>query len=114
MSLNITDACINCGACDFVCPNKAIYAGATPWNFSGGTALKGVVKHWKTAQKINTQTPQTPLQDDIFYIAPEKCTHCVGFDETPACAEICPIDCIEEAHEPRERLMEKFKWLHQR
>ncbi|RXM51853.1 4Fe-4S binding protein, partial [Chryseobacterium sp. CH1] len=31
MAIKITDACINCGACEPECPNSAIYEGAIDW-----------------------------------------------------------------------------------
>ena len=29
MTLKIEDTCINCGVCEFACPNEAIYEGET-------------------------------------------------------------------------------------
>jgi len=73
MSTLIAEECINCGACEAECPNGAIYEGGTPWERDG-------VSH-------------PPLRQDIFYIAPEKCTECVGFFAEEQCATVCPIDC---------------------
>ena len=44
MAIKITDACINCGACEPECPNTAIYEGGMPWSMAEGTSLKGQVK----------------------------------------------------------------------
>jgi ferredoxin len=30
--------------------------------------------------------------DDIFVIDAEKCTECVGFFDSPQCAEVCPVE----------------------
>ena len=32
--------------------------------------------------------------DEIYVIAPELCTECVGHYETSQCVEVCPVDCI--------------------
>jgi len=31
--------------------------------------------------------------EDIFIINPDLCTECVGFDNEPQCAAVCPVDC---------------------
>ena len=31
--------------------------------------------------------------EEIYVIAPEKCTECVGFFDEPQCALVCPVDC---------------------
>jgi ferredoxin len=31
--------------------------------------------------------------DDIYVIDAVKCTECVGQNDTPACAGVCPVDC---------------------
>lgn len=74
MALLITDECINCGACEPECPNTAIYEGGSPWKLNGGT--------------------HEPLQNDYYYIVPDKCTECVGFHDEPQCVAVCPVDCI--------------------
>jgi len=43
MAIMITDACINCGACEPECPNHAIYEGGAEWKYSDGTGLKGII-----------------------------------------------------------------------
>jgi len=40
MAIKITDACINCGACEPECPNTAIYEGGIPWSMQEGTSVK--------------------------------------------------------------------------
>ena len=32
--------------------------------------------------------------EEIYEIAPERCTECVGHFATQQCVEICPVDCI--------------------
>ena len=73
MATMITDDCINCGACEPECPNTAIYQGGVEWDLNGAT--------------------NPAIDDDIFYIVPEKCTECVGFFDQEACAAVCPVDC---------------------
>jgi ferredoxin len=51
----------------------------------------------------------------IYIIDPAKCTECVGFHDTPQCAEVCPVDCCvpDEDHvESREALEGKKAFLH--
>jgi ferredoxin len=33
--------------------------------------------------------------EEIYVIAPDLCTECVGHYETSQCVEVCPVDCIE-------------------
>jgi ferredoxin len=52
---------------------------------------------------------------DIFVIAAERCTECVGAYETPRCVEVCPVDCIppDPANsETRAELEVKYARLH--
>ncbi len=95
MSTMITAECINCGACDPECPNTAIYEGGANYAFDGAS--------------------HPPLQNDIFYIVPEKCTECVGFFDQEQCAAVCPVDCcIPDPNnpEPEEQLIERARQLH--
>ncbi len=73
MATTITSECINCGACEPECPNSAIYAGGVPWELDGVTS--------------------PAIAQDFYYIAPAKCTECVGFYDHEACAAVCPVDC---------------------
>src|SRR5215472_10497689 len=66
MSTLITEECINCGACEPECPNTAIYEGGAPWELDGAT--------------------NPAIKEDIYYIAPQKCTECVGFFDQEQCA----------------------------
>ncbi len=58
---------------------------------------------------------QEPVSFDYYYIVTDKCTECVGFHETPQCAEVCPVDCCvpdEGNVETREELESKKSFLH--
>ena len=95
MATIITEDCINCGACEPECPNTAIYQGGVEWEFDGA---------------INPA-----IDDDIFYIVPDKCTECVGFFDQEACAAVCPVDCClpnPDIVETEEALLTRAKALH--
>lgn len=112
MAIKITDACINCGACEPECPNNAIYEGGTPWTWAEGTSLQGVVMR---GAKVDAHAAQAPVSDEFYYIVTDKCTECVGFHEEPQCAAVCPVDCCvpDLAHqEEPEALQHKKVFLH--
>jgi ferredoxin len=114
MAIIITDECINCGACEPECPNTAIYEGAAEWKYSEGTSLKGSIS-LLNGNKINADSEQEPISDEFYFIAPDKCTECIGFHEEPQCAAVCPVDCCvsdDENIETKEALLEKQKFLH--
>jgi ferredoxin len=95
MSTMITEECINCGACEPECPNTAIYEGGVVWQNGGGS--------------------HPALQQDIYYIVPEKCTECVGFFDQEQCAAVCPVDCCvpnPDDPESEEQLLVKARALH--
>jgi ferredoxin len=55
------------------------------------------------------------LSGELYIIDPMLCTECVGFNDTPACAAICPIDvCIpdEDRVETEFDLFERALRLH--
>lgn len=112
MAIMITDECINCGACEPECPNNAIYEGGVTWQWAEGTNLKHVTLN---GQQIDAHSPQVPYAKEIYYIAPDKCTECVGFHEMPQCAAVCPVDCCLPdplKQETKEALQHKQAWLH--
>jgi len=50
--------------------------------------------------------------ETIYVIDPAKCTECIGWFESPKCAEVCPVDaCIPDSghKESREQLLEKWQ-----
>jgi ferredoxin len=52
--------------------------------------------------------------EEIYEIAPGKCTECVGHYDRPQCQEVCPVDCIHvnpEHVESREQLQQKYALL---
>lgn len=74
MFMNITDDCINCGACVAVCPTKAIFQPKKTWRIKN--------KSFK------------PLSSKHFFIVPQICNQCKGFNAFQ-CVEICPMNAIK-------------------
>jgi ferredoxin len=53
--------------------------------------------------------------DDIYLIASEKCTECVGHFDKEACQAVCPVECClpDPKHtETEEQLLVRAKKLH--
>ena len=95
MATVITEECINCGACEPECPNTAIYEGGAPWELDGKTG--------------------DAIQQDIYYIVPDKCTECVGAEDEPQCKLVCPAECIvpnPDWEESKDDLLAKYEQLH--
>ena len=76
VTLLITEDCINCKACDTICPTNAIYPGGKDYT-------------------LNNKKYKTPVQD-YYFIVPEKCNLCEEVYEEPECVTICPMDAIKE------------------
>lgn len=74
--LMITEDCINCRACDTICPSNAIYPGGKDY-------------------KLNGRRYRAPVKD-YYYIVPEKCSFCEGVYDEPECVSICPMNAIKE------------------
>jgi len=68
--MQITDECINCGACSDECEHNAIYNAGETYEFEGQTL--------------------GPISEDHTYIAPEHCNNC------KSCVEVCAVDAIVE------------------
>jgi ferredoxin len=115
MAIMITDACINCGACEPECPNHAIYEGGAEWKYSDGTGLKGIIAPLAGGSELDADGLQTPKSMDVYYIATDKCTECVGFHDEPQCAAVCPVDCCvddPDFRETEEFLLKKKAFMH--
>ena len=115
MAIKITDECINCGACEPECPNTAIYEGGAEWKFSDGTSLKGSYTGKNSGIKVDASKENEPVEMDVYFIATDKCTECVGFHEEPQCAAVCPVDCCvpdEDFVEEKSSLLDKKDSLH--
>ncbi len=114
MAIIITDECINCGACEPECPNNAIYEGGAEWRMSDGTSLKGKVKA-PNGNAFDADEDHEPVDMDVYFIVPDKCTECKGFHDEPQCAAVCPVDCCvddEDVRESDEALLAKKDFLH--
>ena len=114
MAIKITDECINCGACEPECPNNAIYEGGVEWASSDGTSMKGSYT-LMDGSVVDADQRNTPVNNDTYYITPNKCSECQGFHEEPQCAAVCPVDCCvpdEEYRETVDQLMAKKEKLH--
>lgn len=113
MAIMITDQCINCGACEPECPNNAIYEAGVEWAFSDGTTLSGPID--LNGTEVDAHSKHMPINKEVYYIVPEKCTECEGFHEEPQCAAVCPVDCClpdPDRMESKEELLAKKEKLH--
>ena len=94
MAVLITEECISCNACDVECPNNAIYNAGDSWILGGES--------------------HDALNSDRTYIAPDKCTECVGFYDAPQCIPACPTEAIimdADRVETKEQLTAKKEHL---
>jgi ferredoxin len=114
MAIIITDECINCGACEPECPNNAIYEGGIDWSIQEGTTVTGSYT-LEDGKKVDASEMQNAIDDDLYYIVPDKCTECQGFHEEPQCAAVCPVDCCvpdPDREESVEKLLQRQNTLH--
>jgi len=114
MAIIITEDCINCGACEPECPNTAIYEASYEWKFSDGTNLTGSIV-LPNGSKVDADVEQEPFSDEFYFIAPDKCTECVGFHDEPQCSAVCPVDCCIPDNgnmESENNLIEKQRFMH--
>ncbi|MCH2224590.1 MAG: 4Fe-4S dicluster domain-containing protein [Crocinitomicaceae bacterium] len=114
MAIIITDECINCGACEPECPNTAIYEGGAEWKYSDGTSLTGMITTLD-GNDLVADDDQEPIDMDVYYIVPDKCTECVGFHDEPQCAAVCPVDCCVDDDnyvESEDELVAKKDFMH--
>jgi len=64
--------------------------------------------------------PECPNQairaeGDVYVIAPELCTECVGFHEEEQCQAVCPVECClpdPDRPETEAELLERAHRLH--
>ena len=82
MAIKITDACINCGACEPECPNSAIYEGAIDWRWKDKTKLSGHIT-FPDGTEGDANAYHPAVSDEVYYIVSGKCTECKGFHEEP-------------------------------
>lgn len=57
------------------------------------------------------------MGEEIYQIAPEKCTECIGHYDKPTCKSVCPITCIikdPEHVETLDELAEKYVSLQEK
>lgn len=114
MAIFITDECINCGACEPECPNNAIYEGGVEWKISEGTLVKGSYT-LETGAEVHVDDIHDPVDEDLYFIVPDKCTECEGFHEEPQCAAVCPVDCCvpdPDREETKDDLLARQARLH--
>ena len=114
MAIMITDECINCGACEPECPNNAIYEGGVEWAIADGTGVQGTYV-LEDGKEVAVEAQLAPVEEDFYFIAPDKCTECKGFHEEPQCAAVCPVDCCvpdPERVETEEFLLARKARLH--
>ncbi|MDG1333480.1 MAG: 4Fe-4S dicluster domain-containing protein [Crocinitomicaceae bacterium] len=114
MAIIITDECINCGACEPECPNTAIYEGGAEWKYSDGTSLTGMIQTLD-GKDLMADDGQEPVDMDVYFIATDKCTECLGFHDEPQCAAVCPVDCCVDDPDFREsddELLAKKDFMH--
>ena len=114
MAIIITDECINCGACEPECPNNAIYEGGVEWAIADGTGVKGNYT-LEGGVEVAVDAQNQPVEEDYYFIVPDKCTECKGFYEEPQCAAVCPVDCCvpdPDWEESEATLLERKARLH--
>ena len=114
MAIFITDECINSGACEPECPTTAIYEGGVGWKMSEGTSVAGEYT-LEDGKVVGVDDAQAPVDEEIYFIVPDKCTECVGFHEEPQCAAVCPVDCCvpdRDREETEEVLSARQATLH--
>lgn len=53
--------------------------------------------------------------EEIYFIKSERCTECVGFHDSEACAAVCPVDvCLPnpDVEETEAQLLAKARKIH--
>lgn len=114
MAIFINDDCIACDACVSECPNTAIYSPDEEWSFADGTSLSGEVT-LPSGATVDADEMNEALSDEFTFVVADKCTECRGFNDEPACVDVCPTDSlhlIDDESEGEEALMAKKAFLH--
>ena len=96
------------------CPNNAIYEAGAEWRIADGTGVKGDFL-LENSLLTDANKAHAPIDQEVYYIVPDKCTECQGFHEEPQCAAVCPVDCCVpdlDREETVEQLLEKKERLH--
>ena len=65
--------------------------------------------------KVSASDSMDPIDDEIYFIVPDKCTECKGFHDEPQCAAVCPVDCCvqdPDRVETEEVLLDRQALLH--
>ena len=76
-------------------------------------------RRWQPPYQPPAPSWPTPRKNraawDVYYIATDKCTECVGFHDEPQCAAVCPVDCCVDDPDHREsedQLLAKKAFMH--
>ena len=77
----ITDDCINCGACEIMCPVQAVYPKAENPEMYEPLFINNIVRYNGFASTLH------------YYINPYECNSCKGLSEEPVCNTVCPVSC---------------------
>jgi len=114
MALFINEDCISCDACVSECPNTAIYSPDEEWSYADGTELSGEVT-LANGNVVDADEMNEAQSDEFTFIIADKCNECKGFNDEPACVDVCPTDSIhliDGLSEGEEILLKKKEILH--
>jgi ferredoxin len=122
MAIHIEDICIVCGACVPECPNHAIYENGEKWRYVDGPNNTQLFKSSGGTQAtlldgrvVDITAYNDPLNNEVFFIVPDKCTECKEYHEVPSCNDVCPVECCvpdPEREETVEVLLVKKALMH--
>ncbi len=77
----ITDDCINCGACEIMCPVQAVYPKTESPEMYEPLFINNIVRYNGFASAVH------------FYINPYECNSCKGLSGQTVCNTVCPVSC---------------------